>query len=219
MPDALRILVFAKAPEPGQVKTRLARTIGDVAAAFVYRAMTRHCIDNAEAAIPGGVEIWCSPNHRHPFFTECVAGRYMVLRDQASGDLGTRMSQAFQYTLRRSASALLLGTDVPSIDADDLRVAAVVLAAGKDAVICPTEDGGYGLIGLRRHDESIFRDIAWGTNQVMAQTRARFSALSWDWHELPQRWDVDEPQDLLRLADLPGFAAVVDSVTGSFAMR
>lgn len=206
--------MFAKAPEPGAVKSRLARSIGDVAAAGVYRAMARHCIDTAFAAFPGDVEIWCSPDHRHPFFDECAAGRAIILRDQIAGGLGKRMSLALKDALERSAMALLMGTDVPSIGIDDLRAGARALQEGKNAVVCPTEDGGYGLIGLRAHDDRVFRDIHWGTREVMPQTRERLSALGWDWEELPVRWDVDEPRDLARLADLPGFAAIVGTDQG-----
>ena len=212
MRDSVCMLLFAKAPVPGTVKTRLAKSIGDAAAAGVYRAMARHCIDIAYAAFSDDVEVWCTPDRRHPFFDECAAGRTISLRDQAQGGLGERMGHAFKDALERVSSALLMGTDVPSISTEDLRAAARSLQAGKDAVMIPTEDGGYGLIGLRAYDERAFIDIDWGTPDVMSQTRQRFSAIGWDWLELPVRWDVDEPRDLTRLANLPGFAAIAGAI-------
>ena len=68
-----------------------------------------------------------------------------------------------------------------------------------DAVLAPAEDGGYPLIGLARMSATIFDDIAWGTDLVLAQTRRRLLALGWRWRELRTLWDVDRPEDLARL--------------------
>lgn len=66
-------------------------------------------------------------------------------------------------------------------------------------MLVPTEDGGYCLLGLRRYAPILFNDIPWGTELVLEQTRARLRELGWSWHELPERWDVDRPEDVERL--------------------
>ena len=208
MTAGARILLFAKAPEPGLVKTRLAGVLGAEGAARLYKDMALRCIANACGALPGAVELWCSPDATHPFFRECAAQWGVALREQGRGDLGNRMSEALQEVMRTSAVVLLMGTDVPSITANDINAAAVALRSGKDAVFVPTEDGGYGLIGLRRHDVRLFGSIDWSTGAVMEQTRRRLKEMAWDWSELPSRWDVDAPEDLSRLAGLPGFGAL-----------
>ncbi len=95
--------------------------------------------------------------------------------------------------------ALLMGTDCPSLTADDLQESAEVLRRGVDAVIGPAEDGGYVLIGLRRHTPELFTGIPWGTGAVLPRTRERLSGLGWKWHELSEQWDVDRPEDIERL--------------------
>ena len=67
------------------------------------------------------------------------------------------------------------------------------------AVITPAEDGGYVLIGLCQYESTLFEEISWGTESVLKETRGRLRQLGWNWHELPQRWDVDRPEDVERL--------------------
>ena len=93
---------------------------------------------------------------------------------------------------------LLIGTDCPALDAACLRRAANALSE-TDAVILPTADGGYALLGLRRFDASVFADIAWSTPTVAATTLARLDALGWSCTRLPLVHDIDEPADLVHL--------------------
>lgn len=199
MKNAVRIAVYARSPEPGRVKTRLIPALGAEGAARLYRAMAEQCIASACAALPGSVELWCTPCTSDPFLLECRDRWGIPLRRQSEGDLGGRMSATFRSLLSEAGSALVMGSDVPSIGAADIRSAAQLLAAGRDAVFCPVEDGGYGLVGLGRHSDELFSGIDWGTGAVMGQTRAKLRALGWNHAELPLRWDVDAPQDLERL--------------------
>jgi len=109
------------------------------------------------------------------------------------------MAQALSKTLKITSKVLLVGTDCPSLTADDLREAADVLQRGIDAVIGPAEDGGYVLIGLRQYNPDLFTCISWGTGFVLDQTRDRLRRLGWKWHELSKHWDVDRPQDVERM--------------------
>jgi hypothetical protein len=122
--------------------------------------------------------------------------RYGVrLRAQGRGDLGERMYRA----LRRHPGAVLIGADCPALRPADLRAAARALQAGADAVFSPAEDGGYGLIGLRRAARAAFDGVDWGSARVMAQTRRNLRRLEWRWRELRTVWDVDRPEDVARL--------------------
>ena len=80
----------------------------------------------------------------------------------------------------------------------DLRRAARLLAAC-DAVVAPAEDGGYPLLAFRRCSPRLFEGMPWGGATVMQQTRERLAALGWRWRELRMLWDVDRPEDLVRL--------------------
>lgn len=192
--------MFARAPVAGEVKTRLIPALGAEGAARLYGAMARQCIATAAQALPGAVQLWCAPSVRHAFFARAQAERDLSLHAQTEGDIGARMSAAMCAALDEADAVLLMGSDVPSITAGDIAAALAALAAGRDAVFTPTADGGYALVGLRRHDPRLFEGVAWSTPQVMAQTRERLRELAWDWLELPVRWDVDTEADLARLA-------------------
>ncbi len=120
---------------------------------------------------------------------------------QPQGDLGARLHTAF---LLHGAHGplLMIGTDCPALQAQQLREAARRLLDGRDAVFIPAEDGGYVLIGLRRPRPLLFADMPWSTDRVMALTRERAAAAGLDAFELPALWDVDRPEDLPRLHKL-----------------
>lgn len=194
-----RLLVFAKAPVPGQVKTRLAGTFGQRGAATLYRAMVRKTLEMATKARLCPIQLWCAPDAKHGFFAACRRDYQVTLRVQKGSDLGQRMDRALRTALAECPFAVLIGADCLSLGTDDLRSAFAALAAGRDAVLGPAEDGGYMLIGLRRPQPALFKDINWGGPDVLAATRRRLQQTGLNWLELPPRWDVDRPADLRRL--------------------
>jgi glycosyltransferase A (GT-A) superfamily protein (DUF2064 family) len=121
------------------------------------------------------------------------------------------MSACF-VELLGTGPGLLMGTDCPALTPERLRTAANALDR-VDAFVIPAADGGYVLIGLRRHDPALFAAIRWGTDRVMAEIRERLAALQWSWAEGETLCDIDEAEDLIHLpADLDGVAKV--SATG-----
>jgi glycosyltransferase A (GT-A) superfamily protein (DUF2064 family) len=94
---------------------------------------------------------------------------------------------------------MVIGTDCPALTADHLRGAASALA-DHDVVLVPAEDGGYVLIGMRAPQPGLFSDMVWGTETVLAETRARIARLGLTSCELETLWDVDRPEDLARLS-------------------
>jgi rSAM/selenodomain-associated transferase 1 len=196
-----RVMVFAKAPTPGEAKTRLIPALGAAGAAALHRRLVMHCLRAARESRLGPVELWCAPDTSDPFFRECERRLGANLRAQGKGDLGARMRRAFESALALSRRAILVGSDIPALSARYLRDADQALARGDDAVIGPAEDGGYALIGLSRCDPELFRDVPWGGPEVLAETRRRLAARSWRSSELPVLWDVDRPEDLERLPE------------------
>jgi len=193
-PDAA-LIVFARAPEPGRVKTRLVPLLGERGAARLHARLVEKTLATALAAGIGQVMLYCTPGSNSPYFRN-IRKRFGVrLLSQGRGDLGQRMYRA----LRRHPGAVLIGSDSPALRPADLRAAARALRDGADAVLSPAEDGGYALIGLRRASRSLFQGVRWGSAQVLAQTRARLKRLRWRWTELRAVWDVDRPQDVARL--------------------
>lgn len=191
------IVVFAKAPQAGRVKTRLAAAIGAEAAARLHSRLVERTVRTAVAANCGPVELHGAPA-RHAFFRALARKYGLVLSRQTEGNIGTRMHEAFRRGLRSHPRMILVGSDCPSLTAADLRSAARLLR-GRDAVFAPAEDGGYPLIGLARNSASLFDGIEWSTPAVMEETRKRLARLGWRWRELRTVWDVDRPEDLVRL--------------------
>lgn len=192
--------IFAKAPVPGAVKSRLARAIGEAEAAAVHAQLVERTLATAAAArdagIVGAVELWCAPDSGHPVFATWRDRYGVTLATQTGDDLGARMRHALAHALERGSPAVLVGTDCPVLDRDYLERAARALA-DHDAVFGPAEDGGYVLVGLARPVD-VFDGIAWGESGVMAATRARLTALHATWRELPTTWDVDDEGDFAR---------------------
>jgi len=194
-----RILLLAKAPEPGRAKTRLIPALGEAGAAELQARLIRHALQRLRRPGLPETELWCAPDSGHPVFRE-LAGQYSVgLRDQVGADLGERMLFAVRDGLARADSVILLGTDSPELTPDRILRAAEILAAGGDAVLGPAEDGGYVLLGLSRAHERLFRDMPWGTERVLEETRRRMSELGLSRQELPPCADLDRPEDLARL--------------------
>ena len=196
--SGLRIIVFAKAPRPGLAKTRLIPALGAAGAAALAARMLAHTLDQALASGVGEVELCAAPAPGDAMWQGVELPEGLVLTAQGEGDLGERMARAGQRAGEAGAGVLLIGTDCPALDAACLRRAARALHE-TEAVIAPTADGGYALLGLRRFDASVFADIAWSTPTVAATTLARLDALGWSCTRLPLVHDIDEPADLVHL--------------------
>jgi len=192
------VIVFAKAPVPGYAKTRLAPALGAAGAARLAERLLNDGVAQAMAAAVGPVELCCAPDASHPAFAALAARHGLALAEQGDGDLGARMSRAFDRAFDAGRAALLIGTDAPGLDAAYLRDAASRLRT-HDAVFGPALDGGYTLVGLVRRVPELFEDIPWSTAQVMEQTRAKLRRLGLAHAELPPLADIDEPADLRHL--------------------
>jgi rSAM/selenodomain-associated transferase 2/rSAM/selenodomain-associated transferase 1 len=192
--------IFAKDPVPGMVKTRLARSMGDAAAADLYRDLVERTLQTATTArtmgIVSAIELWCDPDENSAAFVGWRDRYRVTLKTQRGVDLGVRMRQALSSALAAGVSAILIGTDCPVLDSTYLARAALALTQ-HDAVIGPAEDGGYVLVALSR-DVDIFSDVPWSTQDVIAVTRARVTALRVSCVELDALWDVDTPADVTR---------------------
>lgn len=194
---AVRIIVFAKAPVPGEAKTRLIPVLGAAGAARLHERLVERTLETARAAGVGPVELCCAPDAAHPFLAAVAARFGVALTEQGSGDLGDRMQRALAARL----PAVLIGSDCPALTPEYLREAKAALAAGYDAVLGPAEDGGYVLVATRRSHPDAFAHIRWGGPHVMAEQRERFRAIGWRWTELATLWDVDRPEDVGRLGE------------------
>ena len=198
MNDYCLVIIFAKAPVSGEVKTRLAPALGFDGAARLASVMLEHTVRNAIQAGLGPVELCCAPDIRHAQFQQAGAAGQVILADQGDGDLGQRMVRALARGLKQFARVILVGTDAPGLDAGVLRRAAEALRK-HDAVFAPAADGGYGLVVLSRATPQLISGVAWSTAQVMNQTRERSAMLGLSVVELATLHDVDRPEDLVHV--------------------
>jgi len=205
-PDA-RILIFAKAPQPGRVKTRLAPCLGKQGAADFHAKCVRYAVDRLCASRLAPVVLYAAPDASADLFVELAARYPVTLATQQGDDLGERMHRACREQLGEARALLLVGADAPALQPQHLRQALALLQEGRDLVMQPAEDGGYVMLGLASDQPALFSDMPWGTDQVASATRACCGELGLSLAELPLSWDLDRPQDLERLAELDDFNA------------
>jgi len=191
------LIVFAREPRPGTVKTRLAARLGTKAAAEVYAKLLARALRLAEESqFPQRYLFAAEPEEIEYFDHRLDAAQWRV-RAQCRGDIGQRMYDAFESVLQEHEFAVLIGSDVADCTVADLDRAWAALARTPESVVIgPSVDGGYWLIGLGETHRSIFDGIPWSTIHVLARTQDRTAALGLDVVTLSARHDIDEIEDL-----------------------
>lgn len=197
-----RLILFAKRPRPGEVKTRLVPPLTEGQALGLYSAFLADQIAFIEHLGDGRAIEICSDE------AWGQAERGIPLTLQGAGDLGERMLRAFERSTAEGAEAtVIIGADCPTLPASFVERAFESLETGADAVISPADDGGYVLIGLSRPCSGLFRDIPWGGADVLAATREKAREHGILLEEIEGWYDVDDVEDILRLAADPSLAA------------
>jgi uncharacterized protein len=187
------VIVFARAPLAGGVKTRLAASVGAMAAARLQGRLVREALAGARMARCGPVELHVT--RRHAWFRSLR----VPIRLQHGADLGERMHRALRVALRTHACAILIGADAPALAPADIAQATRWLRGGTQIVLAPAEDGGYALIGARRVTPGVFSAVDWGSAEVLAQTLRNIGRERLRAKLLRTVWDVDRREDLERL--------------------
>lgn len=188
--DGKRVAVFVRAPEPGKVKTRLAKAVGDAAALEAYVEL----VEGTLHALKEGAfdcELWLDGG-RNDHVKRWQSGYGLPAFQQPKADLGGRMFAAIQ-----AGAKVVVGSDIPMIDAAYVEEALSRLVRA-DAVLGPVEDGGYCLVGMNAPHPELFRSIEWSTDTVMEQTLGRAAAAGLDVALLDTLWDVDDHADYVR---------------------
>ena len=193
-----KILIFAKEPVAGKVKTRLARSIGEAAALQFHEQMLRHTLEMVCRYQLAVVELHISGNSEHPLIQSLSKEFNISVYSQKGGDLGEKMFFALEQSLENSNYSVLIGTDCPVMDVDYLSNALTALFRGQDVVLGPAEDGGYVLVGTSNVKKDWFDDISWGSHHVIEQSRQKMKASGARLEELQTLWDVDQIEDLQR---------------------
>ena len=187
------IVLLGKEPLPGQVKTRLARNIGQKKAALIQHQLTLTCIQQlSQIHTPIILQMNGDINgHFAHLYRECG----IMVEAQATGGL----SEKIQHASTRGHRTLILGTDMPLIPIQEIEYA----LEEEHLVIGPSQDGGYWLIGGTQIPQSIFEDIPWSTSEVHEKTIAKCEQLGLQYKVLPCQYDIDTATDLSSLIDDP----------------
>ncbi|MEG3845799.1 TIGR04282 family arsenosugar biosynthesis glycosyltransferase [Microcoleus sp. herbarium19] len=195
-----KLIVFTRYPEPGKTKTRLIPVLGSVGAANLHRLIAGRTIARAlslQNSRPLSVEIHYTGGSQQQM--QDWLGTDLIYQNQIDGDLGARMTAAFQMSFDSGADkAVIIGTDCPDLKAE-IAAQAFDELSDRDLVLGPAKDGGYYSIGLRRSIPELFDGINWGTSEVFASTRAIAQNLNLNIAVLPILADIDRPEDLLGL--------------------
>ncbi len=195
------LLVFLRAPELGQVKTRLAKDVGNENALALYKQFVRASLLSAESWAKDAQhrEVWVAyyPGNKKTIVENWLGKEYLFLA-QSGEDLGCRMANAMAAAFDKGAkSAVVIGTDIPQIEAGHISQAFSSLES-EDVVLGPSPDGGYWLVGAsnKRFNTNIFSDVDWGTPSVFQQTLDRCQQFDLTYVQLGSLLDVDTLSDL-----------------------
>ncbi len=196
MSAAAHVLVFAKAPVPGQVKSRLQPPLTAAQAADLHGAFVRDVVARERRA-DRPLTVCQAGDADHPFWG-CLAEPGVGFAPQVGADLGQRMAHALEAGLATAEAVVLIGTDTPSLPAHVVDAAFAALAE-VPVVLGPACDGGYYLIGARGAVPPVFDGVPWGTDAVLGATLQRLDDAGLPWRLVDFWYDVDRPADLTLL--------------------
>jgi uncharacterized protein len=199
VPDCA-VAIMAKAPTPGQVKTRLCPPLSYDEAAHLYRCFLLDKIEQVKALRGAERAIAYTPEDSKSFF-EALAAPAFLFVPQTGPDLGARLINTLTQLLALGYQKVMaIDSDTPTLPVDHLRQGFALLnKPGIDVVLGPCEDGGYYLIGVHEIHRELFDDMAWSSPQVLPETIRRAEAKRLKVACLPAWYDVDTPEDLQRL--------------------
>jgi rSAM/selenodomain-associated transferase 1 len=191
---------MAKAPIAGVVKTRLIPPLSPAEAAELARALLVDQLMHLKSITDAACYLAYTPEDSKALMQE-IAGPGWQLVPQGGADLGARMAQVFTDLWGRGhRSLVLLGGDLPALPVDHIRSAFGALATHRhQAVLGPTADGGYCLVGLNQPAPWVFSGMTWSHDGVLQETMQRLSECGVDYLLLPEWFDIDTVNDLRRL--------------------
>jgi len=184
------IVLFARSPELGKVKSRLAVDLGEQKALDVYIHLLTQTMNKMNELKHVHVYVFFS-GLDVSFFDVLINAKFI---EQTNGDLGERMLNAFELLVEKHDSLVMIGSDCYDLKTHDLKEAFDKLR-DSDLVLGPSSDGGYYLIGMKEAIPSFFRDINWGTSTVFNETMKIANKQSFDVSVLSERNDLDDLSD------------------------
>lgn len=193
------LVIMARQPVAGKVKTRLAASIGDQLAALVAEALMRQTLSAVKQYWHGKIVLSVTPDCHHELIQELCETHQLYCHKQCEGDLGQRMYHELDGAITRHGYGVVIGIDAPHAMKRALPIAWQA-AQQQKAVIGPSEDGGYYLVGLPEARDELFRNMSWGSDQVYTTTVSRLQDVTDDFLLCPLATDIDTLEDLQKVA-------------------
>lgn len=214
----IKVLIFAKYPQPGLVKTRMTPPLTQDQAAAVHCASILAVCERTNVLPNVKTILVVTPDEKKNELKNIVSDNVDEYWAQGAGDLGERLIRAVDRAFSLSADAvILLGADSPTIP-DEYFHHTIELLARHDAVLGPCEDGGYYLLALSSPMPALFQNINWGSENVADETRKRAADEAIDLSELKTWYDLDRYEDLVRAKrDLQSVSK--DDLPNTFALK
>lgn len=189
------IIVFARFPSSGKVKTRLASTAGNDFAVAFYKHVAENIISSASRISNAYKYIFYSDANEKEAVINWLGGKYFFC-EQEGDDLGSRMKNAFNKVFGLGANkALIIGTDIPDLSQKIIEEAIAALDTN-DIVIGPSNDGGYYLLGMKNYAPQLFEGIHYSTEKVFSETKNKIENLGLSCYVLKPLHDIDTEADL-----------------------
>lgn len=189
------ILVFAKYPKEGKVKTRLAKTVGDKKAAQIYSTIAKELINTIKEINSVNKYIFYSEKHEKDLVIKWINENFLFAL-QKGNDLGERMKNSFKLVFGHEAKkAIIIGTDVPELDSEILNKAITKLDK-YDIALGPSPDGGFYLLGMKKYNPKIFEGITYSTNSVLSETIKKIEDEKLTYFLLEPVQDIDTEEEL-----------------------
>ena len=192
------LLIFVKAPKPGQVKTRLQTDLSTDEALLLYKAMVEDLVARFRNVVFCDIKILYWPVNTKEQVQKWL-GYELAYFPQTGTDLGWRMHNSFVWAFAQNfRRVVIVGSDIPTLERSTV-TSAFEHMEQYDVVIGPSDDGGYYLIGLNEPHPELFTNIVWSTNTVLADTLEKIRTEKLSVHQLATKTDVDTFHDVVRL--------------------
>jgi hypothetical protein len=192
------VIIFARYPNKGKVKTRLAKEIGEESALEFYKSCAENTFAECKKLKSEKILLYLfySDVKDKALITKWAGSEFLFI-PQTGTTLGEKMQNAFEEVFSNGVKkAVIIGTDIPDIEANLIKDSCDILNCA-DTVIGPSADGGYYLLGMKKAHTFLFNDIKWSTNSVFAETCNRIIINKLTFFVLPKLIDIDIKDDFI----------------------
>lgn len=194
------VIIMAKVPTAGNVKTRLQPFLSAEDCSELSEAFLRDAVNKAKTVCENVILAYLPDEKINDLKSIFPAQNNIV--EQTGSDLGEKMFNAFQFAFHKKTDAVvMIGTDSPSFPFDYIEQAFEFLETNSDVVLGKTEDGGFYLIGLRKPVKEIFENVRWSSPDTFEQVFENIHRLNLHLREVPSWYDVDEQADFEKLRE------------------